>query len=302
MKFQRRAIVLGMASSPVWGCRFGAATELVPMDTAGNATIDKIITIKLGQSGESFVLANGRERVNVKREPAGLNFYKVRWQINQLGVAHVDHGIHSFRIENVLSCSGTEDAELLDEGIGVFRFNAAPTNLETIAHLEARDHLFGLLHMLGAAGWRRYIFRAQPRLIGRDALEYSIKKFGVYGLDPDYLPTLDEWMRLDDGARWRLYAAGVYLTIQFMRDSERMNPKEPGAYLLIFELKSETSDSREYFAPEDRSRWLELWPARKKELERERAEAEAKARAQGLAIDTTYTDPPVLALQQGGRP
>ena len=85
-----------------------------------------------------------------------------------------------------------------------------------------------------------------------------------------------------------------------MRDSQRMNPKEPGAYLLSFELQSETMENKQYFASEDRDRWLELWPEREKRLQQERAEAEAKARAQGLSIDTTYSDPPVLTLQRRG--
>jgi len=259
------------------------------------------VTITLGQSGDSFVVANGRDRVTVKREPAGLNFYDIKWPRNQLGTIQVSHGFHSFKVEGILGCTGAEDKELREEGISIFDFSVAIATPEAIPHLKARDRIFWLLQMLQAVGWRRQIMPIDPRLNGREALEFSIKEFGVYSLDPNYIPSLKEWMQLGSHAMWNLYADGIYMKLEFNRDAERMNPVEPGAYLLSFEIKSEAEYLKMAFAPEDRNRWLELWPARKKELERERAEAEAKARAQGLAIDTTYTDPPVLALQRGGR-
>jgi len=76
-----------------------------------------------------------------------------------------------------------------------------------------------------------------------------------------------------------------------------MDPNQPGAYFLSFELQSEEQEARLYFAPEDRDRWRALWPEREKQLQQERREAEAKARAQGLEIDEGYEDPPLLGLR-----
>ena len=76
-----------------------------------------------------------------------------------------------------------------------------------------------------------------------------------------------------------------------------MKPDLPGAYLLSLQLQTEAEDTKGYFAPADKKRWKDLWPARDKELQQERAAAEAKARAQGLEIDTSYQDPPILALR-----
>ena len=272
-------------------------------DSANSGSEDnQPITIQLGQTGESFVLANGQDRVHVKREPAGANFYKTRWSRNQLGVIKVDHSTHSFMIGDVMSCTGIEDMDFPQEGISDFYFNIAIATPEAIPHLEARDRIFKLLHMLQAAGWRRYIEQSAPRLKGVAALEESIRQLGNYRLDPNYLPTLQEWMRLDDGTGWEFCADGIYLTVEFWRDSQRMDPDKPGAYILSFELKTEDVNYRQGLDREERKRWWELWPEYEKSARHDRAEAEAKARAQGLSIDTTYTDPPILALKRHASP
>ena len=264
--------------------------------------IEQTITIQLGQTGESFVLANGQDRVYVKREPAGLNFYKVRWLRNQLGVIKVDHGIHSFMIGDAMSCTGIEDMDFPREGISDFYFNIAIATPEAIPHLEARDRIFKLLHMLQVAGWRRYIDQYKPRFSGKTAVEESVRESGRYSLDPIYIPSLREWMSLNDHAVWKLYAEGVYLVVRFDRDETRMDPGKPGAYILSFELQTEDAYYRLGLDREERKRWWELWPEYEKSARRDRAEAEAKARAQGLAIDTTYTDPPILALKRHTSP
>ena len=259
--------------------------------------MSQTVTIKIGQSGESFVLANGRERIRIKREPAGLNFYEFDWPRSHLGTVRVEHGIHTFSVGNVLGGTGTEDTELLHEGLTPIHFWAGIIAPETIPHIEARDRIMALLQSLRAAGWRRNITRSDPRFKARQAVAESINQLGLYSLDPDYTPTMQEWMSLGNHAIWEHYAEGIYMTVDFRRDQEHMNPNLPGAYLLGFKLTTEAEEMQGYFAPDDKKRWKELWPARNSALQQERAAAEVKARAQGLEIDTTYQDPPILALQ-----
>jgi len=49
----------------------------------------------------------------------------------------------------------------------------------------------------------------------------------------DYTLALEEWMRIKDGS-WYLYADDLFLDINMHRDSERMNPQEPGGIPVKF--------------------------------------------------------------------
>ena len=269
---------------------------------AKNIMDNQPITIQLGQTGQGFTLLRGGGRMEIQREPAGVNFYTISWSMSSLGVIRVSHGTYSFTLAGALSCMGIEDLDFPAEGIAEFHFDVAPAVPAVISHLEARDRIFRLLHMLQMAGWRRYIDRHKPRFSGKTALEESIQRWGAYCLDPNYVPTLPEWMRLMIGSYWGFYAEGAYLTIEFKRDSRRMDPDKPGAYLVSFTLKNELVYMRGLFKQEKRKHWQEFWPEQEKYFQLERAEAEAKARAQGLSIDTTYTDPPILALKRHTSP
>ena len=278
------------------GCESKVSTQTPISSVNQESYMAPQATFKFGSTGELFLQDNGRENVLVKREPAGINFYKMRWTTDRYGAVKIEHGMHGFKVDNVLSLSGTEDTETLQDGFLFFNISAVITPTDTISHLEARDAMMRMLRTLQQAGWRRYIYRAEPRVKSRSSLLHAYAD-NLNGLDLNYVPTLQEWMRLGEKANWYLYADGAYLTMQFMRDETRMHPDQPGAYLLTFELKTEAEDTKGYFAPDDKKRWKELWPARNSALQQERAAAEVKARAQGLEIDTTYQDPPILALQ-----
>lgn len=254
------------------------------------------VIVQLGQSGDSFTETNGRERVNIDRQPAGLNFYSVHFSTASPGVVQIEHGPNSFHVSHVLSISGVEDVDFLHDGIASLDVNAGVTASAVIGHLEARDGIMKLLQNLQEAGWRRVIDRGEARTKARSSLLYAYID-NLNGLDLRYVPTVVEWMRLGSKACWYLYADGVYLTLQFRRDAKHMNLNLPGAYLLSFEFKTEAEHSRGYFGPADRARWLELWPEREKELQQERVASEAKARTLGLEIDTNYQDPPIVAAK-----
>jgi len=104
-------------------------------------------------------------------------------------------------------------------------------------------------------------------------------------------------MALDSGARWNLYANGVYMEISMQRDPDCMNPYLPGSYFLSMELQTENDFMGLHFrTEEDQANWRALWPERNQSYTKMRLEKEKAARAKGLEIDTEYQDPPLLTL------
>lgn len=68
-------------------------------------------------------------------------------------------------------------------------------------------------------------------LTGEEAFNYYLEdKF--YNLPIDYVPTLDEWMKIKAGT-WRLYAGQNFLDITIRRDNQRVNVSEPGLLTVV---------------------------------------------------------------------
>lgn len=256
------------------------------------------ISIKVGESAADFMKRLPFARV--QKQPAGLNFYKIpheRGKERRSAVVAVEHGSHSFNIPGVLSISGTEDLEFPNEGISDFDFSAEVNADEFVKHDEARKYFFGLLGMIKAAGWQRVIYASHARLVAKDAFNETLKQSQLEGnLSADYEPSLNEWMQLKEMTDWRFYADGVYLSVYFLRDSKRLDPNQPGAYLISISLSNAESNFRSNFEQNDWPRARELWPELIKEFQMDRKKAEAKAQAAGLKIDTTYQDPPMPPL------
>src|SRR5690625_5518573 len=84
----------------------------------GNNTMPPTtVTVDIGQPGELFLNSNDLpSKGTVDRQPAGLNFFRVRWSTAAPGTVVVNHGQHSFDIPFALTLLGTEDTEALHEG------------------------------------------------------------------------------------------------------------------------------------------------------------------------------------------
>lgn len=215
-----------------------------------------------------------------------------------LGRVILDHGKRKVVIDKVSILSTHEelDGPLVGEGLKAFNFSAYVGESSEISHDAARQEIHGLLQQILNAGWQPLVDRTQPRLKGRHRLEHTLATSNINGLDPAYLPTLEEWMRIEQRTPWEFYADGWYLKIAFSRDPQRMDPLKPGAYLLSFTVRTETDYFRDYAPPEQRHRWKEFVAQAVKEEAQERAQAEAELRARGIPIDETYRDPPVPRL------
>ena len=249
------------------------------------------VKIKVGESGTQFLQRNQLDsRGNVDRQPAGINFHEHDWPTGFPGTVSVEHGPHSFEIQHALSVLGMEDVEKPEEGLSKFSINAGITAADYVLHDEARIAFIDLLQILIQKGWKLALTYGTPRLSGEQAFRNYLEDRRYAALPIDYSPTLDEWMQIDSGT-WRLYAGDLFLKINMRRDSKRMNPQEPGGYLLTFSLYSKEERGRQQVFPSERDRWKELWVERVKALKKERYALEERLIRQGYTIDTGYVEP-----------
>ena len=255
------------------------------------------VEIQVGEMGSSFASRNA-DRLKIDRQPAGLNFYEIRFPGQTKGSATVNSGTRKFVIENILSITGTEDLDFKDEGLSEFSINCAISATELISHDNARMRFFSMLQDLTRAGWKTTIPRGAPRLLGKEMTNYLLRSRQEVTLDSSYIPSLDEWMRLPSLTGWEFYANHAYLTVTFTREHTLTDPEKLGAYLVSFELKNEAEEFRGHVGGSGRNRWKEILPKELTKLAQERVKKETELRQHGTKIDETYVDPPIPDLSK----
>jgi hypothetical protein len=257
------------------------------------------VTIKIGELGSEFQ-KRYPSQVKVNKQPAGLDFYSIDWDTRPRGTVKVDHDKFSLAIDDVLGVQTSIDLELPKEGfdsITVFAGLSTNNDQGLITHDEARDKLYAILKKIEQAGWKIITGRGDPRLKGHDRFNYVVGKDSSAGLGTDFLPSLEEWMRIENLTAWEFYADRQYLSVTFKRERTLLDPTKPGSYLLTYTLKSEAEHFRAYVGPDGRKRWKELLPNELTVHPPLRQKAEATLKAQGIKIDETYQDPPLPDLK-----
>lgn len=251
--------------------------------------------IRLGNPQSSDLNGPGS---SVDNHPTGAKFYQRDWERGDLGTVEFVNGNHSFVIDNVLSMIGFADKDV-PEGIYEWSINFGVSPEQADTHEAARNRVMKLLAQLRSLGWKRYIEVGDPRLSGDQALYYSAEHL-AYALDPGYTPNLDEWRKmLRNAPHWVFQADGAYLELSLM-ESNMGGFVGKSTYLLTVDVKSEYAFYGLGYFPGDAEKihnWKALLPAELEKYHAMRLKTEAGLKARGYAIDTTYQDPPIKALQ-----
>ncbi len=297
---RRRLLIAGAAACGAvtlpgalrWGRR-----ALLPLSTTPAAMADTPVTIALGDPQQFDLHAPG---ARIDRQPVGMDFYERDWPPAALATLRYLQGPHSFEIPWVSSVMGCSNPRNPDEGIYAWNIDAFALPGDRMPHKLARDSLFTLFHELLRAGWQRFLLPSDPRLARADSLRYAIARNGIYSLDPLYVPTMDEWMQLNQNLPyWKFWADGVYMKLQVIDEPALRDPQGQGVYMFTIDLQSEAAHFRTYFREvEDMKRWRELISDELKPHAPARTRTEGELRLQGYTIDETYRDPPILALRQ----
>jgi hypothetical protein len=262
-----------------------------------NAMSNEVV-IKLGEMGPQF-LARYPKLAKVQHQPAGLDFYEINWNERPRGLVRLAHAKHSMVIADVLGVQAVQELGPLEsEGLNAIRVFAGlsqpPPSL--IGHDEARVKIHAILKVILEAGWKNILDAGSPRLNGLDRMKYMWTSNKYVGLDATYLPTLDEWMRIESRTSWGFYADGVFLEVSFTRERTMTDLAKPGSYLLNFEFKTATEYFRGYANSEDRLRWREVVPNELAKIAAQRTAKEVELKAKGVRIDEDYRDPPMPAM------
>ncbi|WP_414435082.1 hypothetical protein [Acinetobacter bereziniae] len=274
-----------------------ACSQQLSSDDKGNTKSMNDLTLYFNKETGAQFVARTQSNSENPLPTSSTTFYKLRWHKNPIDI-QIEHGANSITLHHVIGAlTGVANpSELISE----YDISAGLSNDDTISHDQARLAMLVLFKSLKQAGWQRYISLSDPRLNGKDAWNYASKEF--YELDPDYVYTLDEWMRLKDGSRWILQANGVYLTIQMYREQSKMDPQQPGAYYVSYKFQSEKEYYAPYFKGDDlkksainAARWVSLYPGIKKQMNQIREKTEAELKAQGIMIDESYQDPALVS-------
>ena len=258
---------------------------------------NSIATIALGDPRASYL---GPKGPSIERKAVGIDFHEHDWPFDQLGTVRYAQGPYSFERSFVSGVMGTYDRDDPERGIYAWSITAFPMAGETIPHAHARDDLFRFFARLLKVGWRRSISVGDPRLAGAQTMRYFFEQDSAYSLDPTYVPSLEEWMRLNKHLPyWQFWADGSYMTVRVIDEPSLRNPARPGVYMFDIKIRSESSNFEGYFTQvADMERWTELIPAELERMHRLRVADEATLQRRGYVIDTSYEDPPILALQR----
>lgn len=256
-----------------------------------NSTEKRNVFVEAGESPEVWVRRYGKQ-VEINAKNHGLKFYSLDWAARNPGELTVRNGPSEVRLEAVQGAMGTFDDAYPGEGFSKILITMGVSQGETIAHDEARQRLFALLKKIQGAGWKRWIYPADPRLGGEDSFRYQIAEDDTfYSLDPDYLPPLATWMKLSDRSQWKFFLNDVQMSVRFSRDQDRMQPDRPGAYIVWLELTSRNEVQRSEFQGDERKNWKALYPGAREKQRSERADQEKRLQAQGYKIDAGYKNP-----------
>jgi hypothetical protein len=260
----------------------------------GNNAMAKepVTELRIGNKGSTLVAQN-RSNAKTDSQPAGLNFYELQWPSTEKGKVIIAQGETRLPIGNVLSVTGVEDTDYLIEGMSEISINSTLTKKDLVGHDEARLLVFALFKQIRDTGWQVAIPRSIPRISGQIMTKLLLETGMRTTLDPAYMPSLQEWMQLENLTGWQFYLDRVFMRVQFTRETTLIDPLKPGAYLLSITLKSESEHFRGYVKARDRAKWKELLPSVVAGMRQKRAAMETELRSKGFAIDERYTDPPL---------
>ncbi|ADJ64402.1 hypothetical protein G5B88_14745 [Herbaspirillum seropedicae] len=250
------------------------------------------IAIRANEPSKAFI-DQAPSAIKVIKQPAGINFYLMQWGGAQLGDVHIHHGAASVQIPDVRVLQGEEDAQFPEEHIANWKIYIGLSSGSVMSHEQARNKIYAILAALEKKAWRVLIDPDDPRLTGKERFDYVTGQSPASGLNIDYVPTLDEWMRLEDLSHWSFYADGVFLTVTMQRDQGALDVSRPGHYILVLNLMGENEGFRAFVPPKARTNWRNELPSLWKALNERRTQREAQALVAGKKINTSYQDPPL---------
>ncbi len=167
--------------------------------------------------------------------------------------------------------------------------------------LAARDTVGQIQQTLRDADWRRYIPLSSPRVAGRDSYDLpdSWQAGQVQASDPDFLPSIEEWLALNHTPTWLWFDQGVFFRLSYYRGNAA-GGQQGG-------LRATVQGERQALLPyatDGGQHWetaRTAYAAAVPGMLAERRAAEGRAREQGIEILEDWIDPTIAGVPARGR-
>nr|WP_314877671.1 hypothetical protein [uncultured Pseudomonas sp.] len=208
----------------------------------------------------------------------------------------------SLKFEHVVALSIIDDRPKTEGKLDAIRLTlrGVPSYSKTPI---AKEFAYEVIANILGAGWKRYIYRFDPRIVGTESEKFQAcrdeectKVFMTHPrFDPHYEMTDEQWQS-DRFYNWYFFKDGYYLQFSAWSSRDEKDPIGQASYLFSVEVKSEKEFWLEAFEPKDKHQWLELLPQKLEAYRAERQVSEEKAERAGVEIDRTYQDAPIFAL------
>lgn len=233
----------------------------------------------------------------------GLCLYKFSLSFANASRANltINSGTDSLNFDDIVSTTlGTFESNIIN--YARVTLGGVPQDSE---HHQAMRYFYEQVDKLRLAGWNRYIFQNEARISGEEAKKFENAR-SILGSpvgtgpwkDPALKLSAEDWLALPTINSWYFYKDGVYLLFRVQREKSTQAPQKIGSYLFTFNFESESEFYKGFVEGEkDRENWKSLVPPILKRMAQERAQTEARLKKMGIAIDESYQNPPIKALE-----
>ncbi len=265
-----------------------------------------LVSLSMGAEIADFL---GGSPINLSSEcmkKLDLCYHKYRKPFSSLILPDVDVlvGGASLRFEHVIGLNVIDDIPRTQGKIDDIRLTlrGVPSYSKTPV---AKEFAYGVITQILGAGWKRYIYRFDPRIAGSESEKFEACGSQACGkvtmtpprFDPYYQMSDEQWQS-DGFYNWYFYKDGYYLDFGAWSSRSEKDPVGQASYLFSVEVKSEKEFWREAFESKDKPRWVELLPAKLEHYQTRREATEEQAERAGIEIDRTYQDAPIFVLEK----
>jgi hypothetical protein len=262
--------------------------------------------IALGGSVNGFIKSSPVEISSDCSERLHLCFHEFDFpsSAKSLPTVSVHHGLGVLSLDHVVGMNIFENFEWMEGKLKSvdLTLRGVPSRSDVPV---AKNFAYSVIQKILDGGWTRYISTRDPRIPGNESAKLlkCEKHFDELMLsapcfDPGYEMSDEQWWNVGMFYYWYFYKDGFYLTLKAWRSRGEKDPVRHASYLFTLEFESEQKFWLSAFQGEDRVKWKELLPALLEKHKLRRKKLEDDAERAGIAIDRTYQDPPIAALQQ----
>lgn len=226
------------------------------------------------------------------RQPAGMGFYNLLWDTQNLAKVNINLGSTGLTIPNTISVLGTKiNYDKSMQGIQIIDINSGLNKEEYVTEEQAHHAYQELLLQINNKNWNQYFFPFSARINKKDNIK-SILDDG-FSTDPTYIFNIDEWKDIfskTSSINYRLYSNGVILEISLQQKENNKGVQ----YMLRFSFLTIKSDYRNLMQKsykmnnnEFKMAYLDFM----QENKNARSKREAEVLLEGYHIDENYQDP-----------